>query len=444
MKNSYVSDLLKLPIGESTNVPKVNLLGWVGAKRDQGKIIFLDIHDSTGKIQAVVDIKKIGEEQFSLVKQLPVESGISVTGELFASSRLGYEIIVSNLKVIGGVTKNFSPHPREAINIFDDSLIPFLLDNRHMFIRNPKVMTILRFRDCLMRHIRQWFYDNRFVSIDAPILTPVPLYEDGTAMPIIINGDKVFLTQCVGYYLEAAVHAFERVYNIGPSFRGEESRSKRHLMEYWHIKAEIAWSDLEDIISIVESIIGYITKKCQSDMADFLPTLGTQFCMDGLNFPFPRIGYEEAVSVLRKKGLDIEFGKSLGSHEEEELSKLFPHSPFWITGIPRSIEPFPYVIDQNDTRITRVADLIASNGYGELLGTAEKISDLQMLEERMKDKGKGGDPRFEFVRDVHHVGCVPHSAFGMGVERMIRWMLNIPHVRDAIPFPRTFKRKISP
>ena len=143
-------------------------------------------------------------------------------------------------------------------------------------------------------------------------------------------------------------------------------------------------------------------------------------------------------------GMSLEFGKSLGSDEEAELSKLFPGHPFWVTGIPRSIEPFPYVIDRNDTRITRVADLIASNGYGELLGTAEKISDLRMLDERMKDKGKAGDPRFEFVRDVHQVGCVPHAAFGMGVERMIRWMLNIPHVRDAIPFPRIFKRKITP
>ena len=142
--------------------------------------------------------------------------------------------------------------------------------------------------------------------------------------------------------------------------------------------------------------------------------------------------------------MTMEFGKSLGSDEEAELSKIFPGRPFWITGIPRSIEPFPYVIDQNDTRITRVADLIASNGYGELLGTAEKISDLQMLDERLKDKGKDGDPRFEFVRDVHQVGCIPHAAFGMGVERMIRWMLNIPNVRDAIPFPRIFRRRIAP
>ena len=148
--------------------------------------------------------------------------------------------------------------------------------------------------------------------------------------------------------------------------------------------------------------------------------------------------------VLAGQGMQMTFGKSLGSDEEAELSKLFPGSPFWVTGIPRTIEPFPYVIDPKDTRITRVADLIASNGYGELLGTAEKISDLAMLDERMKDKGKNGDPRFEFVRDVHQLGCVPHAAFGMGVERMIRWMLNIPHVRDAIPFPRIFRRSVSP
>lgn len=441
MKEVFVSDLLQSNGGDVT----VELSGWIGAKRDQGKVIFLDICDSTGKIQVVIAESNVTSDMFQAAKRWPIESGVALKGLMTCSSKGQREIVVGSIALVGGVTKDFSPHPRGNIDIFDESMIPHLLNNRHMYLRNPRVMAILQFRDCLTHHMRAWFHNNRYTSVDAPILTPVPLYDDGSAMSITVHDEKVFLTQCVGYYLEAAVHAFERVYNIGPSFRGEESRSKRHLMEYWHIKAEVAWCNLDEIIASVESIVSFLTEKCHEEQAlKIHSVLGTNLCTDGLKTPYPRISYEESIKFLNEKGMPMEFGKSLGSNEEAELSKLFPGRPFWITGIPRSIEPFPYVIDQNDTRITRVADLIASNGYGELLGTAEKISDLQMLDERLKDKGKDGDPRFEFVRDVHQVGCVPHAAFGMGVERMIRWMLNIPNVRDAIPFPRIFRRRIAP
>lgn len=441
MKNVFVNDLLH----SNGDGAEVELSGWISARRCSGKVLFLDISDSTGKIQAVVCNTNVTPDIFHVAKQLLVESGVTLKGLLVSSDRGQKEINIKSIALMGGVTKVFDPHPRGGIDIFDAAMIPNLLNNRHMYLRNPKVMAILQFRDCLMHHMRAWFHDHRYTAIDAPILTPVPLYDDGTAMSLTVHDEKVFLTQCVGYYLEAAVHAFERVFNIGPSFRGEEGRSKRHLMEYWHIKAEVAWCNLDEIIASVEDIISYLVQKCQAELGDKINAiLGTTMCTDGLVTPYPRISYEDAIKFLIENGMPMEFGKSLGSIEEAELSKLFPGCPFWITGIPRLIEPFPYVIDPTDTRITRVADLIASNGYGELLGTAEKISDLQMLDERLKDKGKGGDPRFEFVRDVHQVGCVPHAAFGMGVERMIRWMLNIPHVRDAIPFPRIFKRRISP
>jgi len=303
-------------------------------------------------------------------------------------------------------------------------------------------MAILKFRHILMSHMRQWFSENQFIEINAPILTAVPLYDDSSAMKINIKGENAFLTQCVGYYLEAAVHAFERVYNMGPSFRGEESRSKRHLMEYWHIKAEIAFGNLEDIIKMVEDIIVYLTQKCQQE-TELIQTLKTEFCLDGLKVPFKRISYEDAINYLQKKGFKIKFGIGLGSKEEEELSNMFD-GPFWVTNIPRVVEPFPYVVHPQDDRVTMVADLIASNGYGELLGTAEKIYDLKMLDERLQNKGKLDDPRYEWIREVHQMGCVPHSAFGMGLERLIRWLLNIPHVRDTIPFPRIFRRKIMP
>ena len=336
-----------------------------------------------------------------------------------------------------------SPNPRGDIDIFDEKLTDQLLSYRHLYLRNPKAMAILKLRDTVMSYTRQWFHENRFTAIDAPVLTPVPLYEDHSAISVTVHGEKVFLTQCVGYYLEAAVHAFERVYNMGPSFRNEESRSRRHLLEYWHIKAEVAWANLDDIMMLVESLMKYVIEHSHDDLERTSKVLGRTACYDGIQSPFQRITYEEALQILAKQGQQTEFGKSLCSDDEEILSK-FIGKPFWVSGIPRTVEPFPYVIDPTDPRITRVADLIASNGYGELLGTAEKIHDIAMLEERMRDKDRHADPRYEFVRDVHQVGCVPHAAFGMGVERLIRWLLNIPHVRDAIPFPRMFRRRISP
>ena len=438
MKQTYVKDLWNRPVNAD-----VHLLGWLKARRNQGGIVFLDVCDSTGSIQVVVNRSVVESSLMELANEIPLESSVEVHGRLVQHQQKAREIVAQKLGVVGLATQQFSPQPRGDINIFDPSLANHLLTNRHIYLRNPKVMAILKFRSILMTQMRRWFEDNGFIEFDAPILTPVPLYEDRTAIPVVIHGEHVFLTQCVGYYLEAAVHAFERVYNMGPSFRNEESRSRRHLLEYWHIKAELAFSDLNDIINIVESIIKFLTQECWRLSEDMLSTIGTTMCLHGLETPFKRISYEEAVVHLQTQGVAIEFGKSFGSDEEEMLSHLFT-GPFWITGIPRVVEPFPYVIDKADTRITRVADLIASNGYGELLGVAEKIHDIGMLDERLVEKGRRDDTRYEWIRQVHETGCVPHTAFGMGLERLVRWLLNIPHVRDAIPFPRVFRRRIMP
>lgn len=438
MKDTYVYDLYTRSPG-----CEITLLGWICAKRHQGKIIFLDVCDSTGTIQVVIEEQWVGQIQFELVKGMPVESAVAIDGVVSKHNDTRQELNVRRIRLVGGVTRSVSPNPRGVIDIFDEGLTNQLLSYRHLYLRNSKIMAILRLRDTVMMHARQWFHENHFTAIDAPVLTPVPLYEDRSAISVTIHGEKVFLTQCVGYYLEAAVHAFERVYNMGPSFRNEESRSRRHLIEYWHIKAEVAWANLDDIIGLVESLMKYVIEHSHVELECTARGLGRPACFDGLHSPFTRITYEEALKLLSEKGCPTEFGKSLGAGEEEKLSEIIG-KPFWVSGIPRTVEPFPYVIDPADPRITRVADLIASNGYGELLGTAEKIHDIAMLEERMRDKNKHADPRYEFVRDIHQVGCVPHAAFGMGVERMIRWLLNIPHVRDAIPFPRMFRRNISP
>jgi len=440
MKKVYAADLLHSPSGGTTIV----FYGWVKARRQHKRVVFLDITDSTGTVQCVVETSN--KPAIELANRMSQETAVKITGVLADTGRANppREIHVHDIEVVGVSTINVSPYPRGNIDIQDSRLQEQLLDKRHFYLRNEKFAAILKFRHILTKIVHQWFHENGFIEIHAPILTPTPLYDDRTPIALQVHGQKVFLTQCVGFYLEAAAHAFEKIYNIGPSFRAEESRSKRHLMEYWHIKAELAFVDFEDMVSVVERFIHDVIEQCIREGREFADTIGTEICADGLKTPFPRIGYAEAVEWLKTQGSDIEFGKSLGSDEETLLSQRFGDTPFWVVGIPRSIEPFPYAIDAVDIRRTKTADLIASRGFGELLGIAEKIHSLSMLDERLAEKGKAGDARYEWLRDLRQYGCVPHGGFGMGLERFIRWLLHVPHVRDTIPFHRAFGRRIDP
>lgn len=441
MKKIFINDLLQTILLNQ----EVHILGWVKNKRIHKNVIFLDVCDSTGVIQVVIEKDFIQQHNFDLAVELKIESSISITGILSENKKCTNqrEVLVRNLCLVGGVSIDISPYLHADFDIFDERLTENLLKYRHLYIRNPKIMAILQFRNLLKKILREWFEDNNFMELDAPILVPVPLYEGSTAISVKIREENVFLSQCAGFYLEASVHAFEKVYNMGPSFRGEESRSKRHLIEYWHIKAELAWGNREDIIKIIEDIFVYISDQLKQKSGDLLKILGKELCLDGLKVPFPRLNYRDAITFLQKEGVSIEFGVSLGSEEEEILSRQY-NSPFWIVGIPRVIEPFPYCIDQSDTELAMVADLIANNGCGELLGVAEKISNLEMLNTRMAEKKKESNLNYDFVKNVHQVGCVPHIAFGMGLERLMRWFLNVPHVRDCIPFPRVVRRNIMP
>lgn len=440
MKKVYVADLLnRIPNGA-----QVELYGWVKNRRRHNYIVFLDICDSTGMVQIVVD--KTNKKLFELAKRISQETAVKIVGILTETGRPNppKEIRVRDIEIVGVSTINVSPYPRSDIDIFEPKLQEQLLNKRHFYLRNEKIAAILKFRHVLTRIVHQWFHENGFIEIHAPVLTPTPLYDDRTAMALKVHGQDVFLTQCVGFYLEQAVHSFEKIYNIGPSFRAEESRSKRHLMEYWHIKAELAFVDFEDMAAVVEQFIRNVSEKSIREGSELARVIGTDMCEDGLKTPFPRIDYGEAVGWLKVQGSDMEFGKSLGSDDESLLSNRFGNTPFWVVGIPRSIEPFPYVVDSADTCRTKTADLIASRGFGELLGIAEKIHTLPMLDERLAEKNKAGDARYEWLRELRQYGCVPHGGFGMGLERFIRWLLQIPHVRDTIPFHRAFGRRIDP
>jgi asparaginyl-tRNA synthetase len=291
--------------------------------------------------------------------------------------------------------------------------------------------------------LRRWFDENGFESFAAPLLTPCPLYEDETAVQVHLQKQDIFLTQCAGFYLEAAAHAFEKVYNIGPSFRAAESKSPRHLVEYWHVKAELLWGNLDDMMAICEQLLFAVAGEMEQTIQSTSMITQTKPCLDALKTPYGRVAYKDAVEQLQKAGCKISFGQAINGEDQTRLARNFDR-PFWVVCNPRTVEPFPYVVDSADPRLMRTADLIATGDGGELLGAAEKISNIQQLDERMKEKGRENDRRYQFVREVHTMGCVPHIAFGMGFERMIRWLLGLPHVRDAIPFPRLVGRRFYP
>ncbi len=428
---------------------QVTLLGWVTRLRVHRKTFFWDLVTVHNHSLQVVVSRSSFPERFVELAGLRVESSVRVTGTIHEVNREHrIELQAEGIEVISASTGTISPGLRETFDLFDPRYADHVLQNRHLYLRHPQLAAITRFRSTVMRVMRHWFDAHGIIEFTAPVLTPVPLYEDRTAISFKLAGDAadqdpIFLTQCVGYYLEAAVHAVGAVYNMGPSFRGERSKSRRHLMEYWHVKAELPDGDLETIMALTEDLVSTTIEACREEGERVAALLGTRYaCKEG-EPPYQRIGYREAIACLQQQGHQITLGEGISGDGEEVLGKLFD-GPFWIVGNPRTIEPFPYVIDPNDRELTRTADLISPEGFGELLGTAEKIVHMDMLDERMAEKGKAGDPRYAWIRQMREYGMVPHIAFGMGLERFLRWLVGASHVRDTIPFPRVFHRPVQP
>lgn len=437
MKKLFIKDILR----KGKRGQKVEILGWVQIARKYKKVIFLGIVDSTGYIQVVISRKRKALRLFTKAKKIKTESSVKIIGTFQSRASNDPEIDVKEIEVIGGVDLVLTPHPRADFDIFNSKFTNLTLKNRHLYFRNQKFMAIMNARCKFFDSVQKWFKRCGFIEIHTPILTQIPLYEHNTAFSLNFFGKKVFLTQCSAFYLESAVHAFEKVYNIGPSFRAEESKSRRHLSEYWHLKAEIAFANLDDIISFAEKTIMNLAKGIDRGCKEELKTLGVELDIKSVDsLPYPRITYKEATQMLERGNGDFKDGHSLGSDEIELISKKF-NTPFWITGLPRSIEPFPYVVDPNDPTVTRTADLIAPGATGgELLGVAEKIWDRREFTRRLKEKGKKLKDGYRWYYELRKVGSVPHAGMGMGVERTIRWLFKLEHVRDAIPFPRFFRR----
>lgn len=415
----------------------IKLLGWLKSKRSSGKIEFLDIVDSSGEIGAVLENGT--NKLINKISNILPESSIKISGKLKLNPKGIKEIALSDIDLIGTAEINISPRPRMNFKIFETKYADYVLKNRHLFIRNPKLVSVLRIKHNMLHCIRNYLHAEGFTEIDTPILTQATYYEDSATFPINYFGTKVFLSQCAGLYLNAALPAFEKVYTITPAFRAQPSRSPRHNPEFWHIKGQMAFTDLQDIAKFTENLI-YESSKIVSTCTKDLATLGVSINYDKFLPPYEKISYDEALNLLAKKNLKLKWGTSLGADEEKILSKEF-EKPFFIWGMPARVEPFPYKIDESNPKITKTADLLAPDGYGEILGIAEFISNPKDLINRMKDTGKYAQiDRLQWALDLRKYGCVPHTGFGIGVERLLRWLLKLHHIRDTIPFPRLYNR----
>lgn len=420
---------------------EAEIYAWIASKRANRDWLFIDVVDSTGRIQVVFGSRT---QPGLKARKIPPESSVRVKGKVHVGDSGVPELEGSDIDLIGTASLRISPRPRSHFDIFDKRHASQTLSKRHLYLRNEKLMATLRFRDSFFNIVRDWFRGHGFIEVHGPIITQLSLHDESTAFHFDYFGRTALLTQCVAFYLESAVHALERVYCANPSFRAEKSSGKRYLAEYWHIKGEIAFANLADVVLTVESLISYVLERLRAETGNELATLGVDIETHKVaRTPYPRMTYEEALMTLQSMGIRKQYGRSLTESDELHLSKPF-QSPFWVTGIPRTVEPFPYRVDRSDKRATMTADLIAPDGYGELVGTAEKIWEIRELQKRMKEKGMQLDDRFGWYCELREYGSVPHSGFGMGVERVIRWLLKLKHVREAIPFPRLFRRRPNP
>ena len=373
------------------------------------------------------------------IRAWKAESSMIISGTVRASWRT-CEIVAQEVAIVSRSNRLLHPEIRKLDR---DLLAPHntdrLLASRHLYLRNPLLVALNLYRSKFMFSIHQWFRDHRFVDFSAPLITPSLLYESKSAIHISnLKANKaLYLSQCAGFYLEAAAHAHERVYNLGPSFRNE-SRTNRHLMEYWHIKAELCSGQMDDIIDLVEVFLRDLSEAMLASTKELAELLGTT--PPYIQIPFPRVSYRHAIEILKCQKLSLTFGQNISKQGEELLTKHFC-GPVWITHKPLGLEPFPYCVHPTDDKLTMTADLISSGGFGEICGVAEKSFTREELELRLKEKDKLHLlDIYGWVLESRDFGMVPHTAFGMGFERVARWFCGVPHVKDMIPFPRIFNR----
>ncbi len=420
----YIDDL-KSHEGET-----VTVRGWLMHHRDKKKLQFLVLRDGTGTVQAVAFQDDLSPETWERFKELTQESSIIVTGTVRKDDRApgGYEISVSDLQIFQVAGADFPIAPKEHG-------VGFLMEHRHLWIRSTKQRAVLRIRAEVIKAARDYLDNNGYVLVDTPILTPAACEGTSTLFETDYFGTPAYLAQSGQLYNEANIEAFGKVYCFGPTFRAEKSKTRRHLMEFWMVEPEAAWMELPGLLELEEGFITYIVQTVLEKRKADLETLERDISkLESVVGPFPRITYDEALDILKKNGLEVEWGDDFGGDEETVLASQYDR-PLFITHYPAHAKAFYMQPDPQRPEVVLCADLIAPEGYGEICGGSQRIHDLALMEQRIKEHDLPREA-FEWYLDLRRYGSVPHSGFGMGIERVVGWICGVPHLREAIPYPR--------
>jgi len=412
----------------------VEIKGWVYNRRSVGKIWFLILRDGTGLLQCVIVDGECDSETFSLEQQLNQEDSVIVTGRVKKEPRAvgGYELGVNQVSVVNHTTDEYPISKK-------DHGPDFLMSNRHLWLRSKRQNAIMRIRHQIIKAIRDYFDNNDFILIDSPIFTGNSVEGTTTLFELEYFEKKAYLTQSGQLYQESGAMAFGKTYCFGPVFRAEKSKTRRHLTEFWMVEPEIAYCDLDQNMVWMENLVVYIIdevlKKCTSELSDLDRDISK---LENMKLPFPRITYDEAAEILKNSGVDFQYGKDLGGADETIISNEY-NKPVMIHRWPADTKAFYMKRDKNNNDLSLGVDMIAPEGYGEIIGGGQREDDLDILIERIRHHDLPLKP-FEWYLDLRKYGSVPHSGFGLGLERVVAWICGTKHIRETIPFPRTMTR----
>jgi len=413
---------------------EISIKGWLYNKRSSGKIKFIILRDGSGYLQCVYFKGNVTEDTFNTADRIGQESAIEVTGKVRAEQRApgGYELDATNLRVISE-THDFPITPKEHG-------IEFLMDNRHLWLRSSRQVAILKIRHRISKAIRDYFDSHGFTLVDTPILTPAACEGTSTLFETdYFDLGKAYLTQSGQLYAEANAMALGKVYNFGPVFRAEKSKTRRHLTEFWMVEPEVAFADLNDDMDLAEDFLEYVVQSVLSDNIEDLKILERDITLlKNVKKPLPRISYDEAVEILKKNGVEFEWGNDLGGTDETIISNQFDR-PVMVHRYPSVVKAFYMKRDPQNEKLALAVDVLAPEGYGEIIGGSQREEDFDTLLARIEEHNLPREA-FEWYLDLRKYGSVPHSGFGLGLERTVSWICGLDHVRESIPFPRMIYR----
>ena len=411
----------------------VTVRGWLYNKRSSGKIAFMQLRDGTGMVQAVATPQDVDETSWNLIGEATQESSVIVTGSVRADARspTGFELGVELVEIVQ-MAPEYPISPKEHGT-------EFLMDHRHLWLRSSSQVAALRVRSKVIHICRSYYHDRGFVLIDSPILTPISVEGTTTLFSTDYFGENAYLTQSGQLYLEPACMAHGRVYCFGPTFRAEKSKTRRHLIEFWMLEPEVAYATLDDAMELAEDFISHVVQTALVECKYELEVLNRDTTtLERVVKPFPRILYDEAVEILREAGQDFEWGGDFGGGHETIISEAFDR-PVLVHRFPTAIKAFYMEPDPERQELALAMDMIAPEGYGEIIGGSQRIHDHDLLLSRIRENGLN-EKHYEWYLDVRRYGSVPHSGFGMGLERVIAWITGVPHLRETIPYPRLLGR----